>query len=141
MVKGRKMDHDIFKIIKDDLLAVTFNMNDTFYYASADSSTISIDDLDDLAPLVKRYGRTAVVAYEALRRGHNPQIPDYVTPEFLQARCWIETRIQETGEYGEFFELRDAIKDQAALKPEERRKLSKWISKSVDRFYSFFTHR
>jgi hypothetical protein len=52
--------------------ALDINMNDVFCFATADSCRIPADDALDLLPYIKRYGFVAIVAYEAIDRGHDP---------------------------------------------------------------------
>jgi len=89
-------------------------MNDTFYYASADSACIDMDDLEDLEPVIERFERSAFVAYEAIRRGHDPQIPQHASaPDFLAAKALILEIMAKASEYGEFYTLREATKCRA----------------------------
>lgn len=62
------------------------NMNDTFHYACADSCELDAEDALDLVPFIGEYGFDALMAYEAIKRDYDPQIPQYVTPSFLEVK-------------------------------------------------------
>jgi len=134
--------------VKDETLRLVFecshgfaiNMNDTFYYACADSAEISVEELEDLEPVIDKFGHDAFTAYEALRRGHDPSIPRIANKEtFKGAKTMIQGICNEATEFGEFYELRASMK-LSPHKPEERKKMSKKNSK-IGSFFSFFTHR
>lgn len=134
------MKAETLEVIWENCLGVAFNMNDTFYYACADSSCIDMDELADLEPVVEKFGRQAFVAYEAIKRGHDPQIPEHASkPDFLGAKAMILYMMATASEYGEFYGLREATKSRA-LEPKERKKVSKAMSKIHD-WFSFFITR
>jgi len=90
------------------------NMNDTFYYACADSSQIDSGDMEDLLPIIDKYGFDAFVAYEAIKRGHDPQIPKNANdPKFKAAKQEILDIVNRASEYGEFYDLREYLKQEA----------------------------
>lgn len=134
------MKKETLEKIFDSAHAVVINMNDTFYYACADSSTIDVQELEDLEPVIEKYGDDAFTAYEALRRGHDPQIPRNCTPDFYAAKAMIQEIMDKATKYGEFFELRDAIAEMKALEPKERKRISK-LKIKLNKLFSFFTNR
>lgn len=133
------MKDSTLKLIFENSLGVAINMNDTFYYACADSASIDTDELEDLEPVIELYGIDAFIAFEAIRRGHDPQIPQHITANFLAAKTMIQDIMDKADEYGAFFTLRDTIKMKAHT-PQERKRLSKAVAKAKD-WFSFFTHR
>lgn len=135
------MKDETLRTIFENSHGVGINMNDTFYYACADVSSIDTDELSDLEPVIEKYGFQAFVAFEAIRRGHDPQIPKYANdPEFLEAKKMILEMMEKADEYGEFFELRHAVKELKAHIPQKRKRISKFIM-GLKSFYSFFTSR
>ena len=134
------MDEEVLKQILDHAHAVAINMNDTFYYACADSSVIDVDELEDLTPVIKECGYYAFVGYEAIKRGHDPITPRGQEPKFHKAKQMIHKIMEDAEEYGEFYELRETVKMEVS-KPKERKKLSKLISKTKDSWFSFFGGR
>lgn len=62
------------------------NMNDTFHYACADVCELSSEDALDLLPFIQSVGFDAVLAYEAIKRGYDPEIKDYISKEFLEVK-------------------------------------------------------
>lgn len=62
------------------------NMNDTFHYACSDVCEIENEDALDLLPFINDYGFDALIAYEAIKRGYNPDIPQHVTESFLKVK-------------------------------------------------------
>lgn len=133
------MNSKTIKLIEENCLGIAFSMNDTFYYACADISNIDFDELQDLESVIEKYGYDAIIAYEAIKRGHDPQIPQHITPEFLASKKMIEDIMNNASEFGEFYTLRDTIKMRAKT-PEERKKVSKKIS-LMKQFFSFWTNR
>ena len=70
------------------------NMNDTFGYACADVGEVSDLDYIDLLPIIQNYGYSAVIAYEAIRRGYAPLQP-YINKDFNKAREQILKEMKE----------------------------------------------
>ena len=66
---------DRLKVL-DTLLEGTYsvraNMNDTFAFACSDYEDIEADDVITMLPVIARYGRDALTAYAALKRGAEP---------------------------------------------------------------------
>lgn len=77
---------EALKMILEDTFELTLNMNDTFYYATGDCETLEGDDLLSILPVVQKYGTDALVAYVALKRGHDPTIPQNITKNFNLAK-------------------------------------------------------
>lgn len=65
---------------------MSINLNDTFYYASADSETIYEYDIAKILPTFKKYGQDTLVAYAAIVRGHDPQIKQNITENYKEAK-------------------------------------------------------
>ena len=102
---------EAIKLVHDSTFIFHINMNGTFYYASADGAEIDGGDMIDLLPIIQKYGDDAMVAYEAIKRGHDPQIPQRVTKEFKAAKKEIKKIIANAEEYGDFYELRSGLKN------------------------------
>jgi hypothetical protein len=91
------MKDSTIKLLLDDAFAISFNMNDTFYYACADSSCIDVHELEELEPIIEECGYSTLVAYEALKRGHDPMIPQrgLADPDYVKAKSKIQ-ELRET---------------------------------------------
>lgn len=81
---------DLVKRLLSDTFFIEINLNDTFYYAGADGYRMDSYNMEVILPLYGKYGRDALVAYVSLQRGHDPQIPQNVTQNFLAAKKEIE---------------------------------------------------
>jgi len=78
---------DLLKETLDYCFSLTVNLNDTFYYASADAEEIEPYDIKIMLPIMDKYGvRDTLVAYAAIKRQHDPQIPRSLTKEFYKAK-------------------------------------------------------
>jgi len=53
------------------------NMNDTFYYACADTEFVPLEDIPKLADLCRRYGYDGATYYVAEKRKYDPQVVPY----------------------------------------------------------------
>lgn len=62
-------------------------MNDTFYYASADGEDVPYDEWPRVKQIYEEWGQDGIIAWVALRRGHDPQIPQNVTNKFKAAKA------------------------------------------------------
>lgn len=134
------MKESTIKTILNNAHAVAINLNDTFYYACADGTCIDMSELEDLEPVIEKYGDMAFVAYEAIKRGHDPEVTSVkYNPNFAPAKDMILDIMAKAEEFGEFYELRDCVKLQP-LKPEQRKKLSKKVSR-LQEWFSFFIGR
>ena len=85
-------NENLLKLL-DGAFYVTFNMNDTFYWASGDSCEMPISDLKTILELYDEYGYNIVIAYEAINRGHNPTIDEVCTPLFFKAKETLLAKI------------------------------------------------
>lgn len=138
------MKKEVFEVIQKNAHAVAINMNDVFYYACADVSCIDIDDLRALEPVIEQYGYEAFIAYEALKRGHDPQVASSRTTNFKYAKLYIKKLMDEAEEYGDFYELKEIIEasndspDQSMSSIKSSRSLAKIKSKIRDSWFSFF---
>lgn len=65
------------------------NVNDTFYYASADAEDLAPGKAAIVRDYYERYGWGGVVAWAAIKRGQEP-LPPLRTPEYHQA--WAELK-------------------------------------------------
>lgn len=80
-------ESDLLKETLDYCFSLTVNLNDTFYYASADAEEIEPYDIKIMLPIMDKYGvRDTLVAYAAIKRQHAPQIPGSLTKEFYKAK-------------------------------------------------------
>lgn len=85
------MTGDAFrKMINSDMFYLAINMNDGMYYATADVEYISVEDLEIIIPVYDKYGWDTLLAYVAVLRGHDPGIPERITPAFKAAKIEIE---------------------------------------------------
>ena len=75
---------------------IIFNMNDTFYYASADSCEMPTEDFVTLISLYEKFGYDLIIAYEAILRGHDPQIPEFCTSSFYEAKSFLMSNLSKT---------------------------------------------
>lgn len=81
-------------LINKFALEVIFLFNDTFYYASADAAEIPYEDLKLIEDVIERYDFAAIIAYEAIRRKHDPEVPSSLTVGFYEAKKEIEALVQ-----------------------------------------------
>ena len=70
--------------IWEEFSSATINLNDTFHPA-ADGEDIDGFNLYYIFPVYKNYGRDALLAYTALKRGYDP-LKRFITPNFLKAK-------------------------------------------------------
>ena len=68
---------------------IVFNMNDTFYFASADSCEMPTTDYLSIYPHYEKYGYDLIIAYEAIARDHDPTIAAHCTKQFFQAKEFL----------------------------------------------------
>lgn len=127
------------RLLFENSHGMALNMNDTFYYACADFASIDTDELEDLEPVIDKYGYEAVIAFEAIKRGHDPQIPDVVTKEFKESKAMILNIMDTSSEFGAFFTLKRTLKQKAYI-PKERSRISK-LSSQLKMYWSMFTGR
>lgn len=80
------MKNTTINILKKYAFAITFNLNDIFYYATADANDIEYDLLCILEPLIEKYGIDVIYAYTALQRGHDPQIASHITDNYIKCK-------------------------------------------------------
>lgn len=100
------MKKEIFDQIKTEIVDITFNLNDQFYYASADCTTIEMEDLNDLSSVIELYGYCALLAYESIKRGHEPQVKENITEEFKAAKNMILDLMGDDNKYKPFYYLK-----------------------------------
>jgi hypothetical protein len=58
--------------ILEGSFSFTLNMNDTFGFACADAEDMSVDDFEELIPIIAKYGHYALTAYVAVKRDAEP---------------------------------------------------------------------
>lgn len=116
-MKKELTDLEVFEIIKGATFTYSFNMNDTFHWACADTCEIDSDDLNDLIPLIKKHEYMAIIAYEAIFRGYDPDdemkikgkefdnakkdIMDLLSEKFYTLREKVTNRNEELELFGE----------------------------------------
>ena len=83
------------QFIEKYAFSVDLNMNDTFYYASADSEPVYVNNLPSLIEVEKSFGWIGVVAFVAVKRGHDPSIDKHKTKEFYNAKERIYELIKD----------------------------------------------
>ncbi len=75
-----------YKILIKNSFNIEVNMNDTFWYATADSEQIEANDVDFLVPVIARYGDAAINAYVAIKRQIDPTVKQHLTYNFYRAK-------------------------------------------------------
>lgn len=70
---------------KDKPIELFLNMNDTFYYASADDEEIKISEVLEVYELWKKYSHHGIIAWVAKNRKIEP-IVEWQTPEYEAAK-------------------------------------------------------
>jgi hypothetical protein len=55
----------LVKLLCDHSFAIILNANDTFYYASADATTVDSEDIWKLLQVYAKYGDDGVLAFQA----------------------------------------------------------------------------
>ena len=70
--------------IQVDTVSFAVNMNDTFYYACADSEEVGADEIDAVYRAWKMFGYDGVVAWTAIKRGCEP-IDECITSQYREA--------------------------------------------------------
>ncbi len=68
----------------NNVVSMYLNMNDTFYYASADDEEVKASELEDIYELYKKYGHSGVTAWSSHKRNELP-LDIYITPKFTAA--------------------------------------------------------
>jgi hypothetical protein len=105
-MKNELTDLEVFELIKGSNFTYQFNMNDTFHWACGDYCKIDGDDLTDLIPVIKKHGYMAIIAYEAISRGYDPDDEmDIKGEEFENAKLDILNIVSES-----FYNLREKLK-------------------------------
>lgn len=66
------VSEDWRKTVLDAASYVRLNVSDTFAFATADVEMCMTEDLECMAQIIERYGRDALVAYVAVKRGVEP---------------------------------------------------------------------
>ena len=61
-----------YKTLIEGSWEISLLMNDTFGFACADSESMSDMDVEPMIPIIAEYGRDALVAYAAVKRGQEP---------------------------------------------------------------------
>lgn len=115
-------------ILTNDAHWVVINMNDTFYYACADLSEINAEDFVQLLPYRKKYGFDAFIAYEAIKRGHDPKIDQNNTKNMQKVKKILLDKMEKDEEF--LFDLNYEIRKQ---KKETEEFGSKLIYKRYDK--------
>jgi len=89
-----KMDRTLDLLFNCQGHSIVFCINDSFHWGCGDSCEINGRDLKHLVPLIEKYDFNAIIAYEALNRGYDPD--DEVqskSPEFYEAKKEIEDKL------------------------------------------------
>lgn len=81
---------EAYKLLIKDSFELQLNMNDTFYYATADVENMQAHDVKHILPLIQKYGHDAINAYVAVIRGHDPQISKRITEGYLKSKETIK---------------------------------------------------
>ena len=82
--KARALD-----VVFEGSFGFSLNVNDMFSWATADAEEMSIDDFFLMVPVIAKYGRDALTAYVAVKRGAQP-IGDSLTENYHHARILVE---------------------------------------------------
>lgn len=104
-------DQELLKFITNSCFKLEFNMNDTFHYACSDIANISGDDFEDLIPYIRKYNYDAIIAYEAVKRGYDPDIKQNITKEFKQCKKEILEQLNDQSNKYVFFDLRQEFNE------------------------------
>ena len=83
---------DAFEVLLAGAFSIILNMNDTFALATADAESFDTDDFEAMVPLLVQYGRHALTAYVAVKRGLEPLhcSCNHDGPEYRAARVVVE---------------------------------------------------
>lgn len=100
--------HEIYESIIENAFDIYVNLSDTFFYACADTDSISGEDYMNLVPLIEKYGFSAEVAYIALKRGYDPQVKRSLDDNFYKAKKEILNIMENSDFYGCFYGLKEA---------------------------------
>jgi len=104
-----------YKEILENLHTVEINLNDTFYYACADSEELEAEDILELIPLFENYGvRDTLVAVTAVIRGHDPKVKGVCTSKFKKAKKEIQ-KMAKNGTicFAQYYENENKKKERA----------------------------
>jgi hypothetical protein len=72
-----------------DGFSLALNVNDTFYYASADAEGMELKDAPSLVNLYKLFGFCGLAAWVAIKRDSNV-LPQLMTDKYKEARAYIK---------------------------------------------------
>jgi len=75
------------------------NVNDTFYYASADAEDLKEEEIDGLIDVVKKFSHDGVTAWAARRRNMDP-LPQLQTDKYREAVAYLAARAAASNETG-----------------------------------------
>jgi hypothetical protein len=75
------------------------NVNDTFYYASADAEDLKEEEIDGLIDVVKKFSHDGVTAWAARRRGMEP-LPQLQTDKYREAVTYLALRADAPADNG-----------------------------------------
>lgn len=64
---------EAYKDIVGSCFKLQANMNDTFYWGTADCGDVDADDIPKIISIYQQCGSDTLVAYEAIVRGHDPE--------------------------------------------------------------------
>ena len=81
--------NDLEKFI-ECFFELNINLNDVFHFAGGDSYSIASYNLAYILPIYRKYEFDALVAYVAIARGYDPDIPQHITTNFKKAKKEIE---------------------------------------------------
>lgn len=90
-----------YKSIVNSCFKLQVNLNDTFYWATADIGEIDSCDISKILHIYQQCGRDTLVAYEAIIRGHDPD-PSLMkrwkkgTADFYRAKAMLQP-LADTG--------------------------------------------
>lgn len=95
-MKTKLSDLELLNLLTKGCFNVEFNLNDTFHWACSDSTAIPSEDLQELIPIIKSHGYIAIISYEALKRGYDPdEEMEVCGEEFDSAKKDIQDLLNE----------------------------------------------
>ena len=86
---------EAYKLVFEDSFFVSLNMSDTFAWGCSESEDMEAEDVEEIIPLVQKYGRIALVAYAAVKRGYDPQLKNYRVDEYWAAKKEVEKMYED----------------------------------------------
>jgi len=81
---------ETLKFLKEYAHYIEINANDTFYYASADTTSVDVWDLWKAVEVESLYGAAGVIAFQAKIRDEEP-LETWQTEKYKQAKEYLKS--------------------------------------------------